>query len=762
MMAGRGIQGPSAIETRGFVPGLSRKIVLGAALVLAVLGALVVWAGAAAVDRLGFESMRQRGASLARLLALASEQALERSGADALKPLLDTITGAGDLVYVEIVDRGGSVLAEGGASGSRPVYAARGVPLAPQGRDDRTLGVSGASLYIFTFPITGGTPGQAPSAIASERNVPGTAPAPPEAGGPGEYGLGPRSAGAAQRRDGPAAAPGAVSTSRTMAFPGEVRVAFAAAGLDEARRTFVWQVSLLGLLVALGGTLLADVFTRRLVVGPAQTLALAAERLARGDLTRRAGLRSADEIGAVGGEIDAFSDRLEAVIGGMQDETRRMAEAMDTIEASVSGVLSGTRDKRELLDRVSRAAEATARSTKNVAQSVASLSASSEETTSSILTMVATIEEVAAHADGLTISVEDTAATTEEMVASIKEIDRNVELLNQFVAETSEAMARMGRVIDQVERNAADSKAISELVAANAEKGMRAVVLTIEGMDGIYGSVSQTKQVIESVGRKGQEIGLILNVIQEVTEQTNLLALNAAIIAAQAGEHGRGFAVVAEEIRQLAERTATSAKEIGNLIAAFQSETGRAVDAMQEGMRRVEEGSERSREAGKALKEILESARQSSDRVGMIAAATREQAGGSQAVGASVEKVREMAAQIKKATNEQTLGSEQIMSAVENMREMSSHVKRATAEQTRGSRSVTSAIGNVGGMIASIHRATTEQSEASDQVLKGLAEIASVCTTNLAAAERLRDALEALRARARSLGDQAGGFTTRH
>ncbi|PYT18410.1 MAG: hypothetical protein DMF51_00170 [Acidobacteria bacterium] len=442
MMAGRGIQGPGAIETRGFIPGLSRKIVLGTALVLAVFGALVVWAGAAAVDRLAFESMRQRGASLARLLALASEQALERSGTDALKPLLDTITGAGDLVYVEIVDRGGSVLAEGGASGSRPVYAARGVPLAPQGRDDRTLGVSGAPLYIFTFPITGGTPGQVPSAMASERNIPGTAPAPPEAGGPGDYGLGPRSAGAAQRRDGPAATPGGVSTSQTMTFPGEVRVAFAAAGLDEARRAFAWQVSLLGLLIALGGTLLAHVFTRRLVVGPAQTLALAAERLARGDLTRRAGLRSADEIGAVGGEIDAFSDRLEAVIGGMQEETRRMAEAMDTIEASVSGVLSGTRDKRDLLDRVSRAAEATGRSTKNVAQSVASLSASSEETTSSILTMVATIEEVAGHADGLTISVEDTAATTEEMVDSIKEIDRNVELLNQFKWSATPPTAR--------------------------------------------------------------------------------------------------------------------------------------------------------------------------------------------------------------------------------------------------------------------------------------------------------------------------------
>jgi methyl-accepting chemotaxis protein len=392
---------------------------------------------------------------------------------------------------------------------------------------------------------------------------------------------------------------------------------------------------------------------------------------------------------------------------------------------------------------------------------VASLQAASETSTSSILAMVATIEEVAGHADGLSLSVEDTAATTEEVVASIKEIDRNVERLNQFVAETSESMERMGGVIDQVERNAADSKTISELVAGNAEKGMRAVVHTIEGMDGIYGSVSRTRQVIESVGRKGQEIGIILNVIQEVTEQTNLLALNAAIIAAQAGEHGRGFAVVAEEIRQLAERTAASAKEIENLIGSFQTETGRAVDAMQEGMRRVEEGSDRSREAGRMLKEILESARKSFERVGEIAVAAREQAHCRQLVGASVEKVREMAAQIKKATNEQTLGSEQIMSAVENMREMSGHVKRATAEQTRGSRSITHAIGSVGGMINSIQRAASEQTETSDRVLKDLASVSASVVSSLAAARRLRAALDVLRARAQAISHEVSRFTVR-
>src|SRR5207247_9151437 len=153
------------------------------------------------------------------------------------------------------------------------------------------------------------------------------------------------------------------------------------------------------------------------------------------------------------------------------------------------------------------------------ASGVSGRAAASDESASSSLAMVATIEEVAGHADGLTMSVEDTAATTEEVVGSITEIDRNVDLLNQFVAETSEAMSRMGKVIEQVERNAADSKAISELVAGNAEKGMRAVVHTIEGMDGIYGSVSQTRKVIESVGRKGQETGRSLHVRQEVRAQ---------------------------------------------------------------------------------------------------------------------------------------------------------------------------------------------------------------------------------------------------
>ena len=732
----------------GIAPGPG--MVLGTGLLLGVLSAVLVLAGTSAIDRNAFASMRQRGIVLARILAIASGgESQERAGAERLKYLLDQVMGDGEMVHAEIVDREGVLVAEAGVAGIRPVYATRGLPLAPSDRADRIAGLGGEPLYLFTFPIDGPGLRQAPPVNTAADSAPGPERLPrPTSGVIGDSVLGPRPAGAAPRgrpamgwESGPHAAPATGSL-------GDVRIAFAAAPVDEARRAFASQGALLGVLVVLSGMILAHALARRLVLRSDLGLAAIAAGPAAGHAGRpTVAPGGAGEISSIGHSIEALGERIEAAVLRARDESRQMGDVMRGIEASATAVLSGSASQEGSVQRAVASAESVTRSLRNIVGSVSGLSASSEETTSSILAMVATIEEVDGHADGLSMSVEDTAATTEELVVSIKEIDRNVEMLNRFVAETSEAMARMEQVIEQVERNAGDSKAITELVAENAEKGMRAVLLTIEGMDGIYGSVAQARQVIESVGRKGQEIGLILNVIQEVTEQTNLLALNAAIIAAQAGEHGRGFAVVAEEIRQLAERTASSAKEIENLIGSFQSETGRAVDAMHEGTRRVEGGSERSREAGRALKEILESARRSSVRVGEIVAATREQARGSQAVGLAVEKVRELAGQIKKATTEQTLGSEQIMSAVENMREMSGHVKRATAEQTRGSRSMTHAIGNVSGMIATIQRSVSEQAEASEQVLKGLAGIATSLAANLAAAQRLKESLEALRSR---------------
>jgi len=675
-----------------------------------------------------FEEMRRQGLAVARLISLAAGGPAPAGEPQRLERLIDRIAADGDPVHVEIVGGDGAVLAEGGIRARRPVYGLRGpapVIRGPRDRGELVKGIDGQDLYLFTYPV----PGPRESG-ADPRPVPA-----------GESILAPRSAVAAPRpRQGEPAAIGA-----------EVRVAFPGARLQDARRAHLWDAGLAGILVVLGGTLVTRWTVRRLVIDPAAALAGTAERIAGGDLAARMPRSGSGDLQGAAAAIDRLAGTLEGGLARLDDQTRRLEEVVGAIHDSAAAVGSSTRDQQDSLRRISTAAQAMSGAVREVAGSVGGLAKTSEETSTSMVGMAATIDEVAGLADGLTLSVNDTAATTEELVASIKEIDRNVELLNRFVVETSQAMAHMENVLQQVERNAADSKGISEIVAQNAGHGMRAVELTIEGMEAIRGSVLEAGRVIETVGRRGQEIGLILNVIQEVTEQTNLLALNAAIIAAQAGDHGRGFAVVAEEIRQLAERTTTSAKEIAELIGSFQTETGRAVAAMQEGSRRVIDGSERSREAGRALKEILESAQRSSAMVSEIAAATRALAKESQDVSASVDKVHEMTAQIKKSTAEQTQGSEQIMSAVENMREMSIHVKQATIEQSKGSRRISQAIGQVTAMAAALHRAAGDQAGAADQILQVLGGASEAAATGLHAAGRVQDAMTDLRARVQVL-----------
>ena len=706
---------------------------LGVAVVLFVLSVGLVAQFVETASERAFESMRQRGLTLSRSLAASAQATLEGTGGD-LQPQIDGLRLESDLVHVEVLDADGRLLATGGSGARPPQYALddRSPALAkvPSGRDELASGLLGEPLYLFRFPI-------------QKHPRPGASP--PAGPSPG---FGARRA---------QAAPSARGTADDRVL-GEVRLAFSPAAVIAAREDFLGQGTLLAVLAVLVGTLFTHVIGRRMVGEPASRLAAAAADIAQGDLTRRAGPPPPGDLGAIVREFDRMGAALETMMRQVRQSAEQVGEVVEEVKASADVVVAGTLNQKASTHTISEAAGAMNVSIRKVVDGAGSLSASSEETSSSILAMVASIDEVAGHADGLTLSVNDTSATTEEMVSAIKDIDRNVEMLDRFAAETSDAMTHMGGVIHQVERNAADSKTITELVAQNAEKGRRAVELTIEGMDGIRSSVQGSSRAIEAVGRRGQEIGLILNVIQEVTEQTHLLALNAAIIAAQAGEHGRGFAVVAEEIRQLADRTATSAKEIGALIASFQSETGRAVAAMQDGSRKVEEGSERSREAGRALNEIHESARRSSTMVGEIASATREQARGSQSISASVEKVRDMVAQIKRATTEQTMGSEQIMSAVENMREMAGHVKRATVEQTRGSRTIRRAIENVTDMVNAIHRAANEQAGASDQILKVLEGFVSVNAANLATATRTREAMELLRTRTQALRREIGRF----
>jgi methyl-accepting chemotaxis protein len=394
---------------------------------------------------------------------------------------------------------------------------------------------------------------------------------------------------------------------------------------------------------------------------------------------------------------------------------------------AVKAVLQEAQDQAHAqgasLDDTSAAMAQMAASVRTIASSVESLAGSAEESGSSILEMSAINEEMADNIQELASAVEETAASIEEMIYSIKEVAKNIEDLALAAEQTSTSMNEMEASINQVEQNATATARLSEDVIRDAERGADAVKRTLLGIEEIRASSRVAGDVIRQLGDRTAAIGNILNVIDDVAEQTNLLALNAAIIAAQAGEHGRGFAVVADEIKDLAERTGASTKEIAELIRGVQDQSRNAVAAISKGERSVEAGVQLSQAAEGALSEIVNSAGKATEMVKAIALATVEQSQGSKIVADAVDRIARTVQQVAAATAEQARGSEQIMRSTERMKTISTHVELSSQEQSKGSKQIAKSIEHINEMVRQLHQAQSEQARGSEQLLAAVEQL---------------------------------------
>jgi methyl-accepting chemotaxis protein len=167
-------------------------------------------------------------------------------------------------------------------------------------------------------------------------------------------------------------------------------------------------------------------------------------------------------------------------------------------------------------------------------------------------------------------------------------------------------------------------------------------------------TVSERMDVLAS---RSEEIGKIVQVIQEISEQTNLLALNAAIEAARAGEHGRGFAVVAGEVRRLAERTKTATEEISSTIGSIQNETRQTAEVMDGSRLQVESGMKETANAQQALKSTIELVQGMEHMISLIATAATEQTAASQEISESAGGISKLAEENAVAADETSLAS---------------------------------------------------------------------------------------------------------
>ncbi|WP_430384402.1 methyl-accepting chemotaxis protein [Archangium violaceum] len=489
------------------------------------------------------------------------------------------------------------------------------------------------------------------------------------------------------------------------------------------------------------------VVTHRLILKPLERMMAVARKMAEGDLSGRVVAMdnsTGGELGQLAEALDGIGQSLRKTLGQVRGVSEVVSNVIEQLSRAGTTVSSGASTIQGRVEETSSSMEQMLASLRGIAENVEVLYQSAEESSSSIMEMAATNDEVAENVQAMAASVEETTSAIEEMTFSIKEVAKNIDELRDSTEETSTSISQMDSSIGQVEANANETARLSEQVSEDAQTGVEALRKTMHGLDRIKESTRGASGVIDSLGRRISEIGNILNVIDDVAEQTNLLALNAAIIAAQSGEHGKGFAVVADEIKDLAERTGASTKEIADLISRVQDESRNAVQVMNQGVRNVEEGVNLGREAESTLRKINDSAQKSTQMVKAIARATVEQSKGSKQVTQAIHRISETVLMISKASNEQAKGGEQIMNSAERMKAITAHVQRSSQEQAHGSKQITRSIENINEMVTHLNRAQKEQTKGSEQVLKAVEAIKGVSDHQTRSVKALEEAIDSL------------------
>ncbi len=305
------------------------------------------------------------------------------------------------------------------------------------------------------------------------------------------------------------------------------------------------------------------------------------------------------------------------------------------------------------------------------------------------LTVKATVTEdmTGAIADSINFAVENlrdlvgtindtsvqVASSAQETQATAMHLAEAAEHQAQEINSASSRISEIASSIDQVSRNSAQSADVAQRSVQIATKGAGVVRETIAGMDSIRDQIQETSKRIKRLGESSQEIGSIVELINDISEQTNILALNAAIQAASAGEAGRGFAVVADEVQRLAERASNATKRIETLVQTIQSDTNEAVSSMEQTTSEVVAGARLAEDAGTALGEIESVSTNLADLIQGISSAAQQQS-------AAASNITEAMNTIQSITAQTSQGANQTAQSIGNLAQLAANLRRSVAD----------------------------------------------------------------------------------
>ena len=448
-------------------------------------------------------------------------------------------------------------------------------------------------------------------------------------------------------------------------------------------------------LVGIGlGMLIANSIANPLGIVTKMALALAT-----GDLVRDMSSAEKDKVRQRKDEIGVIGQAFDGLIDYMQG-MGAAATAIANNDLSVSIKSNSSKDELgnafgKMIAGLQKVIGQVADSANSVASAAAQLAKASEQSGQATSQIATTIQQVARGTAEQTEGVSKTAASVEQMGRAIDGVARGAQEQATAVTKASQVASRISQSIEQVTTNAQAVTRDSAEAARFSRDGAKTVRETIAGMEAIRSKVGLSASKVEEMGTRSEEIGAIVETIEDIASQTNLLALNAAIEAARAGEQGKGFAVVADEVRKLAERSSLATKEIAGLIKGIQKTVNEAVVAMKESATEVESGVVRANSAGEALTNILkaaESVYKQAEDAGLAAQKVSTAAG--ELVGA-VDSVSAVIEENTAATEEMAANSAELTQAIENIASVSEENSAAVEEVSASTEEVSAQVEEV-------------------------------------------------------------------
>jgi methyl-accepting chemotaxis protein len=430
--------------------------------------------------------------------------------------------------------------------------------------------------------------------------------------------------------------------------------------------------------ITTAGTLLAIIMgifiafrTAQTIKEPLSHLIEVAQRIGEtGDLEQTIDISRTDEVGLL-------AQNFNKMVVHLKD--------MAAVSAAIAeGQLSVTVQPRSQQDTMARAF---AQMTRGLREMVRQVRDSAAQVASGSGQMAGASDESAKVSVQAASAIDEVTSTMHEMSINVQNVVKNTQVQASSVAETSASIDQMVTSIQRVADTAKLLVDISHRSREEVQTGMVTMDKATAGLNRTSHAIQSSSEIIDVLGRRADDIGKIVEVIDDLAEQTNLLALNAAIEAARAGEHGLGFAVVAEEVRKLAEKSTQSTKEISELILGIQKEAREAVDNMEKSTSMVQEGLLLNKDLSVALEKISNVVSEVYKFSQEIGAATMEQSSGSSQIAKATNRLTEITQEINSSVEEQASGSQAVVRAMEKMRELvqqstsSSTELAATAEQ---------------------------------------------------------------------------------